>query len=96
LDEARAIARAVRRIEVRALAFQVGDQVQVSCNLVAPLVVGPSAVFDRVTSLLRARGTVERAELVGLAPRALLAMEDTTRWSQLGLSEERTIESRLG
>jgi len=30
-----------------ALAFQVGDQVQVSCNLVAPLVVGTSVVFDR-------------------------------------------------
>lgn len=96
LIEARGIARAVRHLEVRALAFQVGDQVQVSCNLVAPLNVGPSAVFDRVTSLLPARGTIERAELVGLAPNALLEMEDRTRWSQLDLSEERTIESRLG
>lgn len=96
LGEARAIARAVRRNEVRALAFQVGDQVQVSCNLVAPLVVGTSVVFDRVTSLLPARGTVARAELVGLAPKALLEMEDRTRWSQLDLSEERTIEGRIG
>jgi glutamate formiminotransferase len=95
LGEARSIARAVRRIEVRALAFQVGDQVQVSCNLVAPLVVGPSVVFDRVTSLLPALGSVARAELVGLAPKALLEMEDRTRWSQLDLSEERTIEGRI-
>jgi glutamate formiminotransferase / 5-formyltetrahydrofolate cyclo-ligase len=96
LAEARVIARWVRRVEVRALAFQVGDQVQVSCNLVAPLVVGPSAVFDHVTKLLRGRGAVERCELVGLAPRALLEIEDRTRWSQLDLSETRTIESRLG
>jgi len=96
LHEARAIARAVRRIEVRALALQVGNQVQVSCNLVAPLVLGPSAVFDQVAALLPARGSIERAELVGLAPRALLALEDRPRWSQLDLSEERTIESRLG
>ncbi len=96
LNEARAIARAIRSLEVRALAFQVGDQVQVSCNLVAPLLVGTSAVFDRVTSLLPARGTVARAELVGLAPRALLAMEDRTRWSQLDLSEQRTIEYQSG
>jgi len=95
LNEARAIAGAVRSFEVRALAFQIGHQVQVSCNLVAPLVVGPSAVFDRVTSLLPVRGTIERAELVGLAPRALLAREDRTRWSQLDLSEQRTIESRF-
>jgi glutamate formiminotransferase / 5-formyltetrahydrofolate cyclo-ligase len=96
LPEARVIARWVRRVEVRALAFQVGDQVQVSCNLVAPLVVGPSAVFDHVTKLLRGRGTVERCELVGLAPRALLDREDRARWSQLDLSESRTIESRIG
>jgi glutamate formiminotransferase len=96
LLEAQAIARAVRRIEVRALAFQVGDRVQVSCNLVAPLVVGPSALFDQVTWLLPARGSIERAELVGLAPSALLELEERARWSQLDLSEQRTIESRLG
>jgi glutamate formiminotransferase / 5-formyltetrahydrofolate cyclo-ligase len=96
LLEARVIARWVRHDEVRALAFQVGDHVQVSCNLIAPLVVGPSAVFDHVTKLLRGRGTVDRCELVGLAPRALLELEDPSRWSQLDLSEDRTIESRLG
>lgn len=96
LLEARAIAHAVRREEVRALAFQVGDLVQVSCNLVAPLIVGPSTVYDRVTSLLPLGGSVDRAELVGLAPRALLAKEDRSRWSELDLSEMRTIESRIG
>jgi glutamate formiminotransferase len=93
--EAREIARTIRRQEVRALAFQVGDRVQVSCNLVAPLIVGPSEVFDLVTALLPPQGTIERAELVGLAPKALLEMEDRTRWSELDLSERQTIESRL-
>jgi glutamate formiminotransferase len=96
LVEARNIARTLRRNEVRALAFQVGDRVQVSCNLVAPLVVGPSVVFDQVTTLLSPEGSIERAELVGLAPRALLEMEDRARWSELDLSEQQTIESRLG
>jgi glutamate formiminotransferase / 5-formyltetrahydrofolate cyclo-ligase len=94
--EARAIARSIRRSEVRALAFQVGEQVQVSCNLIAPLVRGPSTLFDEVTLLLPEGGTIARAELVGLAPRALLEKENPSRWSQLDLSEERTIESRLG
>jgi glutamate formiminotransferase len=96
LDEARGIARAVRRPEVRALAFAVGDEVQVSCNLIAPLEVGPSVVFDQVASLLRGAGAIDHAELVGLAPWALLKRESPERWSQLDLSPERTIESRLG
>jgi glutamate formiminotransferase len=96
LAEARVIARWVRCVDVRTLAFQVGDQVQVSCNLVAPLVVGPSTVFDHVSKLLRGRGRIERCELVGLAPEALLEMEDPARWAQLDLSDTRTIESRLG
>ena len=94
-EDARTIARALRRDEVRALAFAVGDQVQVSCNLVAPLLVGPSFVYDRAVALLPQQGTIDHAELVGLAPMALLEMEDRSRWSQLDLSEERTIERRL-
>jgi glutamate formiminotransferase len=96
LVEAREIARTIRRYEVRALAFQVGDRVQVSCNLVAPLVVGPSVLFDEVATLLPHQGTIERAELVGLAPKALLDIENRTRWPELDLSEDTTIESRLG
>jgi hypothetical protein len=63
--------------------------------LVAPLLVGPSFVYDRAMALLPQQGTVDHAELVGLAPMALLEMEDRSRWSQLDLSEERTIERRL-
>jgi glutamate formiminotransferase len=94
-DETRAMAKAVRRPEVRALAFRAGDYTQVSCNLIEPMIVGPSIVYDEVASLLPDGGAVVRCELVGLVPRAVLENEEHTRWAQLGLSEDQTIESRL-
>jgi glutamate formiminotransferase len=95
IDEARTIARAVRQPEVRALGLEVGDDVQVSCNLIDPSRVGPSAVYDQVNSLLPRRGAIRRAELVGLVPRSVLEAEDRDRWEELGLSEAQTIEGRL-
>jgi hypothetical protein len=38
---------------------------------------------------------VARAELVGLAPRSVLDAIDESRWEQLDLAPERTVESRL-
>ncbi len=95
IDEARAIARAVRRPEVRAMGFVVGDEVQVSCNLIDLARVGPSALYDQVKALLPRRGEIGRAELVGLVPRSVLEAEDRDRWAELGLSEAQTIEGRL-
>jgi glutamate formiminotransferase len=94
-DESRAIAKAVRRPEVRALALRAGESMQVSCNLIEPLVVGPSFVYDEVAALLPREGRIVRCELVGLVPRAVLDSIDESRWTQLGLSEAQTIESRL-
>ncbi|MFY9783681.1 MAG: hypothetical protein WAK12_09140 [Acidimicrobiales bacterium] len=94
LGEANDIVKAIRRREVRALAFQIGDFVQISCNLVEPFVVGPSRVYDQVASLLRS-GEIDHAELVGLLPQKVLEKEDPARWEQLGLSEQKTIETRL-
>ena len=94
LGEARDVVRHLRQKEVRALAFQVGEHVQISCNLVEPLTVGPSFVYDKVTDLLRSGG-IERAELVGLVPEKVLHHEDPARWAQLDLAEEKTIEARV-
>jgi glutamate formiminotransferase len=94
-DEARTIAKAVRRREVRSLALRAGEHMQVSCNLVEPMVIGPGRVFDEVAALLPEGGEIDRAELVGLVPRAVLDAEDRRRWGQLGLSDDQTIESRL-
>ena len=88
---ARRIAREVRSAEVRALGLAVGQAVQVSCNLIAPMTVGPDAVFDAVAS----RAAVARAELVGLVPDAVLRRVPANRWSELDLDEARTIEARL-
>jgi hypothetical protein len=59
------------------------------------MVVSPSFVYDEVAARLPEGGQIVRAELVGLLPRSVLDREDRSRWSQLGLSEDQTIESRL-
>lgn len=91
LDLAKSIASSIRGPGVRALGLQVGDEVQVSMNLIDPLTVGPAEVYDRVAAL----AAIERAELVGLAPQAVLDSVNENRREQLNLSVETTIESRL-
>ena len=87
LAEARRLARSLRSPAVRALALEVGDEVQVSMNLVDPLAVGPADVFDAVGG--------GRAELVGLVPEAVLDAVPERRWAELDLSPGKTIEARL-
>ena len=91
LDLARGIARDLRGPGLRTLGLAVGDEVQVSMNLIDPLVVGPEAAYDAVA----ARAEVSRAELVGLVPDAVLHAVDPARWHELDLAADRTIESRL-
>jgi glutamate formiminotransferase len=91
LATARAIAASIRSDHVRALGLAVGDVAQVSCNLIAPAVVGPDAVYDAVA----ARAEVARAELVGLVPATVLAAIPRHRWPALDLDPSRTIEARL-
>jgi glutamate formiminotransferase len=91
LEDARRIAAEIRGPTIRALGLQLGDAVQVSCNLVAPEVTGPDAVFDAID----ARAPVERAELVGLVPERVLASVPRSRWAGLNLAPETTIEARL-
>lgn len=93
---ARRVAAAVRGPAVRALGFAAAGGVQVSMNLVDPLVVGPATAFDAVRGLASAEHVaVRRAELVGLVPRAVLAAIPSERWSELDVGPDRTIEARL-
>lgn len=91
LDRARSIAAGLRGPAVRALGLLVGDCVQVSCNLIDPMSVGPAAVFDAVAG----QSDVARAELVGLLPARVLAAIPEHRWRELDLDRSRTIEARL-
>jgi glutamate formiminotransferase len=88
---ARRIAAAVRCPAIRALGLPVGDRVQVSMNLVEPLVIGPAGAWDRVAE----HAAVAGAELVGLVPDAVLRGAPPTRWGELDLAPDRTIEARL-
>lgn len=92
VDVARTVARSLRSEHVRALGLDVGGRAQVSCNLVAPGVVGPAAVFDAVAS----QAPVAGAELVGLLPASVLSAVPPSRWAELDLSDDQTIEARLG
>ena len=90
------IAAAVRGPAVRALGFAVAGGVQVSMNLVDPMVVGPATAFDAVRDLASEEHVaVQRAELVGLVPREVLAAIPPARWAELDLDPTRTIEGRL-
>lgn len=91
LDAARRVAAGLRGPAVRALGLRVGDRVQVSCNLIDPLAVGPDAVHDAVAAQVE----VASAELVGLVPQVVLAAIPPDRWPALDLSVSKTIEARL-
>jgi glutamate formiminotransferase len=91
LATARAVAATVRAPAVRTLGLAVGEEVQVSTNLVAPHEVGPAQVWDAVA----AHAPIARAELVGLVPEAVLAATPERRWAALDLAPDRTIEARL-
>jgi glutamate formiminotransferase len=86
------VAAALRGPGVRALAFELPDGVQLSFNLVDPLRVDPATVLDAASA---AGARVARAELVGLAPAALLERTEPGRWAELDLDPGRTIEARL-
>jgi glutamate formiminotransferase len=92
----RHLANEVRRPGIRTLGLQVGPRLQVSMNLVDPLVVGPAAAFDAVAgAAAQAAAEVVGAELVGLVPDAVLRAVPRSRWEELDLAEDRTIEARL-
>jgi glutamate formiminotransferase len=63
-DEARAIVRAIRSPQIRALAFDLPSRglVQISMNLGDPLRVGPREAFERIDA------NVVDCEIVGLVP----------------------------
>lgn len=96
LSVARAVATEVRGGDLRALGLAVARSVQVSCNLVAPYRLGPAEAYRAVAEAAGRRGVaVAGAELVGLAPAAVVRAVAPQDWQKLDLSPERTVEARL-
>ncbi len=93
---ARTVAATVRSPEVRTLGLAVGSRAQVSCNLVDPVRIGPADVYDEVLRNVTALGgSVLGAELVGLVPEIVLEAVPRSRYAELGLSDDATVEARL-
>jgi glutamate formiminotransferase len=91
LDLGKEIAKKIRSHSIRALGLHVGTAVQVSCNLVEPWIAGPTECYDAVAALAEIRS----AELVGLLPGEVLDGIDPTRYIQLDVGPDRTIEARF-
>jgi glutamate formiminotransferase len=90
------IAAAMRSPRVRTLGLAVGDRLQVSMNLIDPDRFGPLDAYDLVAAEVAAHGgRIESAELVGLVPARCLTAIPRTRWEQLDLGPERTIEWQI-
>ncbi|MGI8809896.1 MAG: glutamate formimidoyltransferase [Acidimicrobiales bacterium] len=88
---ARRVARDIRGPGLRALGLDVGGRAQVSMNLVDPYRLGPASAYDAVA----ARAPVDRAELVGLVPAAVLEAVPADRWSELDLTPARALPPAL-
>lgn len=88
---ARRVAREIRGPGLRALGLDVGGRAQVSMNLVDPYRLGPADAYD----LVAARVAVDRAELVGLVPAAVLDSVPAHRWAQLDLSAAKALPPGL-
>jgi glutamate formiminotransferase len=96
LARARAVAAAVRGPDLRALGVAVGQGTQVSCNLLDPFRLGPAEAYEAVSRAASLSGVgIERAELVGLAPRSVVESVPPERRASLDLSLERTVEARM-
>ena len=99
LERAKQIAADIRSGQVRALGLQVTGAVQVSCNLLSPSTTTPAHVKEQVAARLEGGERIQRAELIGLVPQAVLDAIAPSAWASLDLSEEKTIEAaarRLG
>ena len=96
VDLARRVANHVRGPAVRALGLAVEGGAQVSCNLIDRHLVSVATLYDAVAHEVETNGgAVVRAELVGLAPYDVVRGVPRHRWTELDLSEDRTIEARL-
>ncbi len=95
LATGKTIAKAVRSTQLRAIALPLEQGVQISCNLIDPVVLTPADAFDVITAQFDWRAHIVKAELVGTIPQASLDRIDPDRWESLDLAQDKTLESRF-
>lgn len=91
IELAKRVAKEVRSPFFRTLGLKVGDEVQVSANLVDPAVHGIMELFLAVQRL----APIARGELVGLAPKATVSEVPVALRKKLGLDERSILETRI-
>ncbi len=96
LATARNWAGQLRSDTVRAIGLDLGDGLgQVSCNLIDPFSTGPNLAYKTLCRIAGPdRSKIIGGELVGLIPEAVLGEIDPEMWDFLGVSSDKTVESR--
>lgn len=95
-ESAKSIARCLRAPNLRTMAFDLGDDVQLSANLIEPNEVGPSQFAARVRPMVEALGGgIGRYELIGLVPSFVVEATPISHRDLLGLTPEATLEHAL-
>ncbi len=96
LEDAKEIASSIRSDEIRALALEVGESIQISCNLVMPWVVTPVLVFNAIKSMTHDMGGgVLRGEVVGLIPNFVLRNLSKKDLKLCGIEDFHILENRV-
>jgi len=91
MKTAREIVLKIRQPGLRALSFLVDGHAQISMNLTDLDTINVDAAYDIVAEY----GCIARAELVGLMPLYALTKIEQSRWSQLDIGVDKSIEARF-
>ena len=95
MSVAKHIANEIRRPGLRTLAFFVAGRAQISMNIVDAEKISVFNAFDAVRTASLDHGVAtQRCELVGLVTDRHLRMNDESRWAELDLSTDKTVEFR--
>ncbi len=93
---AKSIAKSLRNDQLRTLGLAVGNMTQVSFNIIDTTAIRIDDLYDSVETLAQSEGAhIAKAELVGLLPNECLTTIKSSRYRQLDISPERTIEKRI-
>jgi glutamate formiminotransferase len=91
METAREIVLNIRQPGLRALSFLVDGHAQISMNLTDIDAINVDTAYDIVAQY----GNIARAELVGLMPLSALTKIEPSRWSELEIGVDKTIEARF-